>query len=68
MRWTVDVSWECEVDAESEGEALMEAYRAFSFMSEANAEEMEVEEDEPAASAEGKYHDSNRDRYENDED
>jgi hypothetical protein len=40
-KWTVDVNWSIDVEADGEGEALMEASRAFSFMSEANAEEIE---------------------------
>ena len=39
-KWRVDVSWECEVEADDEGDALLQADGAFSFMREARAEEI----------------------------
>lgn len=46
-RWKVSIpSWECEVEADDEGEALMQADGQYSFMGEAEAEEMEPDEDE----------------------
>jgi hypothetical protein len=41
-KWTVEIpSWSIEVEAEDEGDALIQADMAFSFMSEARAEEIE---------------------------
>lgn len=45
-KWTVRVEWEIEVECADEGEALLEADREFSFMSEACAEEIEPEDGE----------------------
>jgi hypothetical protein len=46
-RWRVMLyQWQCEVDADDEGEALMEADSLFSFMGEAQAEEIETKEAE----------------------
>lgn len=43
--WRVLVpQWECEVEADDEGEALMEADSLFNFMGEARAECIEDEE------------------------
>jgi hypothetical protein len=50
MRWTVRVSWECEVEAEDEGYALMDADGMFNFMSEARAELNEPEEEDAGES------------------
>ena len=44
-RWKVRVSWETEVEADDEGDALLQADLQFSFMSEAQADE-EYEEDQ----------------------
>lgn len=45
-RWRVMVyQWECEVEADDEGEALMEADSLFNFMSEGRAQEIEQEEE-----------------------
>lgn len=46
-KWVVEVSWNTVIEAEDEGEALMQADREFSFMREANAENLEDEIDEP---------------------
>lgn len=41
-RWRVMLyQWECEVEAEDEGEALMEADSLFNFINEARAEEVD---------------------------
>lgn len=45
-KWIVEVSWEGEVEADDEGDALMQADRAFSFMSEARAQEIGTTEGE----------------------
>lgn len=39
-KWRVEVSWEAELEADDEGEALMQADSSFSFMREARAEEI----------------------------
>jgi len=46
-KWRVEISWECEVEADDEGDALIQADMAFSFMSEARA--MEVCEEDTEA-------------------
>ena len=44
-KWIVSIpGWEVEIEAEREGDALMDAERQFSFMSEARAEEVESED------------------------
>ncbi len=45
-KWRVEVSWECEVEADNEGDALMQADQAFSMMSDARAEEIGPDEDQ----------------------
>jgi hypothetical protein len=45
-KWRVSVSWETEVEAEDEGQALIDADAAFSFMSEASAEEITPDDDQ----------------------
>jgi hypothetical protein len=47
-KWRVSVSWETEVEAEDEGQALIDADAAFSFMSEASAEEITPDDPPPA--------------------
>ena len=47
-RWRVTVpEWTFELDADDEGEALIDADSSFSFMSLARAEEIEPMEDGP---------------------
>lgn len=45
-KWIVSVNWDVEIEAEDEGDALMQADRQFSLMSEARAEEVETGEDD----------------------
>lgn len=40
-KWTVSVDWDVEVEAEDEGDALMQADRMFDFIGEARTEEIE---------------------------
>ena len=42
-KWTVEVSWTIDVEADDEGDALCAADREFSFMNEARADEIEPE-------------------------
>jgi hypothetical protein len=49
-KWRVSVQWEAELEAEDEGQALIDADCAFTFMSEANAEEIETGESDEASS------------------
>jgi hypothetical protein len=45
-KWKISVSfWEVEVEADDEGDALMEADSIFNFMNEARVEELEPEEE-----------------------
>lgn len=46
-RWRVVLyQWECEVEADDEGDALMEADSLFNFMNEARAQETEHDGEE----------------------
>jgi hypothetical protein len=45
-KWKISVNfWEVEVEADDEGDALMEADSIFNFMNEARVEEIEPEEE-----------------------
>jgi hypothetical protein len=39
-KWRISVSWETEIEADDEGQALIDADSTFSFMREARAEEI----------------------------